>query len=191
MNLARQVSRSRLLKPLHLFSRQRSTYLWIEKVSWLSMAFFLIAFKLPLVGQASPDVEQGEKLYGAFHGGALDTVSLTSGNLFFRAPLFTYSQRGGELSYPIVLQYNNKSFSLFQRACPPPPPGSHPPCPMDLIFGPPWAHRDVSYGNSVTVGFEGLPFAGGNAPGPGINTGLSFDGNPIYVPSQSVLSPDG
>jgi hypothetical protein len=36
----------------------------------------------------------------------------------------------------------------------------------------------VSHGNSVTVGFEGLPHPGGS---PRINTGLTLNGNPIYV----------
>ncbi len=67
---------------------------------------------LVCLGQIAPDQEQGTKAFGSYHGGAIDQVGLSNQNLFLRAPLLAYSQRGGELAYPVVLQYNNKNFSL-------------------------------------------------------------------------------
>ena len=68
-----------------------------------------------------------------------------------------YSQRGGELAYPMVLEYNGKSFSLFQQPVRRPPPGNPIFCPVDLVFGPPTVHQDKSLGNTVVIGFEGEP----------------------------------
>jgi hypothetical protein len=142
------------------------------------------------LGQVSPDLEQGMKPYGSYHGGAIDQVGLNNQNLFLRAPLFAYSQRGGELAYPVVLQYNNKNFSMYQPPCAPGAKLGTTQCPLRLfmVFNPsPFANNSVSHGNSVTVGFAGLPGGGG----PRINTGLVFNQQPIFVQPFSLLMPDG
>jgi len=139
-------------------------------------------------GQVSPDLEQGMKPYGSYHGGAIDQVGLNNQNLFLHASLMAYSQRGGELAYPIVLRYNNKNFSLYVPPCPPPSKPGQGPCPFRIVFNPnPFANNSVSHGNSVTVGFEGLPGGGG----PRINTGLMFNRQPIFVQPFSLVMPDG
>ncbi|HET9365364.1 MAG TPA: hypothetical protein VFP71_10200, partial [Candidatus Angelobacter sp.] len=46
-------------------------------------------------------------------------------------------------------------------------------------------------GNSVSIGFQALPTVVANASSPGFNTGLSFNGSPIYVQTYSVLTSDG
>lgn len=160
---------------------------------------FLIAAQLvffffssaSLLAQAPPDVAQGLKLYDSYQGGAIDNVSLTNGNLFVHADLMAYSQRGGELAYPVVLEYNGKSFSLFQKTCPPPPPGNPIFCPVDLVFGPPTVHQDKSLGNTVVIGFEGEPGIASGAAGFGISTGLSDFSNPIFVQPYSALTRTG
>src|SRR5262249_43711329 len=124
------------------------------------LGLLLAAGSSVMVAQASPDVEQGIKPYGSYHGGAIDTVSLSNGNLFLHAGLFTYSQRGGELAYPISLQYNNKNFGVYQPACPPGTKLGTTQCPfrMTIVFGPnSLVNNNVSHGNSVKAGFEGLP----------------------------------
>jgi RHS repeat-associated protein len=143
-----------------------------------------------LNAQTAPDVEQGLKLYGSYHGGAIDNVSLTNGNVFLHAALLSYSQRGGELAYPIVIQYNNKAFGVYNGPpCQPPPHQNS--CTTKTIFGPgPLGVTMVSPGNSVTVGYEGLPGVAG-PPGAGISTGLGDQGNPIYVKPLSALTQDG
>jgi hypothetical protein len=157
----------------------------------------ILRFLVPLLllvpvvaAQVSPDLEQGMKPYGSYHGGAIDQVSLTNQNLTLQAPLFAYSQRGGELAYPIVLRYNNKNFSLYQTPCSPGTKLGTTQCPLRLkvIFGPaPFGPATTSHGASVTAGFEGYPTTGATR----IDTSLSFDGNEIFVSPNSVLTPDG
>jgi YD repeat-containing protein len=150
---------------------------------WMAVVI-LLACSVAGVAQTSPDLEQGMKPYGSYHGGNLDNISLTNGNLYFEAPLFSYSQRG-DLAYPIVLRYNNKNFSIYQPPCPPP---THCPVRQTVIFGPsPVGGDSSSDGASVTLGFAGYPTTGGAA----INTSLSFDGNAIFYNSNSVVGPDG
>src|SRR6516162_1835306 len=156
----------------------------------ISVLFALTASAL--FAQATPDLEEGMRLYGSYHGGDLDHISLSNGNLFFHADLMTYSQRG-KLAYPIVLQYNSENFNYYMT--PNCPKGVNPGtqgCPMYVVFGPPWIMNHVSAGNSVTIGAEGLPgVIATGAPGPGINTTLVFNGNPIYLQIYSMLTPDG
>jgi RHS repeat-associated protein len=138
------------------------------------------------MGQVSPDLDQGMKPYGSYHGGDLDHISMSNGNVFFLADLLAYAQRG-ELPYRIVLQYNNENFSIYQQSC---PPGvKNPPCPIRYIFGPPWVTNGVSLGNSVIIGPEAPPRIIPN--GPKINTGYSLNGQPIYVQLYAVLTSDG
>src|SRR5437879_2410251 len=131
---------------------------------------------LVCVGQVSPDLEQGTKDFGSYHGGAIDLVGLSNQNLFLHASPFAYSQRGDELSYAVVLQYNNKNFSLYTPTFPHGVKPGQGACPLTVVFNPnPFASNSVSHGNSVTIGFEGFPHGGG----PRINTTLSLNGNPI------------
>src|SRR5262249_39366983 len=147
------------------------------------MWIVLCTLSLAIHAQTNPDLEQGIKPYGSYHGGSLDQVSLSNGNLFFQAPLFSYAQRGA-LSYPLVLQYNNKNFSSYQVS---PPPG----CPHCLpqifvVFGGAPGGRN-SYGASVTVGYEGIPGLSTSR----VDTGLTYFGQPIFVNLTSVKPPDG
>jgi RHS repeat-associated protein len=141
------------------------------------------------LAQATPDVEQGLKPFGSYHGGSLDNVNLTNGNLFFHADLFSYSQRGGELAYPIALQYNGKNFSMYQTPCPPGTKvGAGCTLQLTILFGPNQLRtQKISIGNSVTIGYEGLPGVGaGN-----LDTSLSYDGTEIYAHPYSVVMPNG
>jgi len=140
-------------------------------------------------GQSVPDLEQGLQPYGSYHGGDLDQVSMSNGNLFFRANPFSYSQRG-DLAYPVVLQYNNKNFGMFQPSCPPGAKLGTVQCPfrMSIVFSPnPLTDKNVSLGASATIGFDGLPRVVTNT----VNSGLLFDNTQILVPSTSVPMPDG
>src|SRR5262245_14476448 len=118
----------------------------------LAIVAIILLSRISLYSQAAPDLEQGLKPYGSFHGGDLDHVSLTNGNLFFLGRLFSYFERG-ELDYPIELQYDNKNFSFYQTCAPPP---SHS-CSNTAVFGAPPDNPQQSNGSSVTLGFEGLP----------------------------------
>jgi RHS repeat-associated protein len=157
----------------------------MKSVKLLAVAGFILAGSLGVLAQVNPDLEQGVKPYGSYHGGSLDRINIQNGNLFFQAGLLSYSQRGGELAYPIVLRYNNENFTLYQPPC---VAGTKPAqCPQYVFFGPSWEATDTSVGNAVTVGFDGFP--GGTSTS--INTGLSYNGQPIYVDASSVLTQDG
>ena len=82
---------------------------------WRFVAIILLTGVFAL-GQSNPNTDQGMKPYDSFHGGALDSVSMTSGNLFFHKQLYALAQRGrSALSFS--LQYNNKGFRLL-TSCP-------------------------------------------------------------------------
>ncbi len=62
------------------------------------------------IAQTTPDVEQGVKPYGSYHGGDIDSVNLSNGNLILHVPLLSYPQRGGQLPFTFYIQYNNKGY---------------------------------------------------------------------------------
>ena len=80
----------------------------------------LLLLAVSLTAQTNPNLEMGLKPYGSFEGGAIDSVSLTNGNLTIRIPIFSYAQRGS-IPGEIHLSYNNKSWfvnqTCFNSAC--------------------------------------------------------------------------
>ncbi len=90
----------------------RSGKVWIAAV-------ILLACSMASLAQNNPNTDQGMKPFDSFHGGTIDSVSITSGNLMFHAPLYSLPQRGrAGLNFSMI--YNNKGFRL-QTTCPPPP----------------------------------------------------------------------
>ncbi|HET9364698.1 MAG TPA: hypothetical protein VFP71_06845 [Candidatus Angelobacter sp.] len=154
----------------------------------LRYAIVVLLFAATALTQVNPDLEQGMKPYGAYHGGNLDHIDLSNGNLVFHATLLSYPQRGS-LAYPLELQYNNEKFTIFDFPCASPLKYSD--CQHVAVFGPPWVHTTNSVGNRVFTGFQALPTVVANASSPGSNTGLSFNGSPIYVQAYSVRTSDG
>jgi RHS repeat-associated protein len=62
----------------------------------------LIAVSAHLIGQNNPNEEQGLKPYDTFHGGDLDSSSMTSGGVALHIPLASFPQRdNGELSFMV------------------------------------------------------------------------------------------
>ena len=82
---------------------------------WKPLSVLLLSSIL-CCGQTNPNTDQGMKPYDSFHGGALDSVSVTGGNLFFHKRLYAAAQRG-ETALSFSLQYNNKGFHLL-TSCP-------------------------------------------------------------------------
>src|SRR5215469_1426195 len=103
----------------------------------LAVLALILTTTAVVYSQISPDLEQGMKPYGSFHGGDLDHISMSNGNLFFHAGLTSYSQRGSSLAYPIMLQYNSENFNLFYQPCPQGVLPGNQGCPIHLLFGPP------------------------------------------------------
>jgi len=91
----------------------------------LSLVFAVIFVAAPASqAQVSPNLEQGIKPYGSYHGGDIDSVSLLNGNLFVKIPLYSLPQRGTELVMGSSLTYNDKGFNLNTVGTCPPTKGS-------------------------------------------------------------------
>jgi RHS repeat-associated protein len=58
-----------------------------------------------------PTLERGLKPYGTFEGGAIDSVSVTNGNLNLHIPLISYPQRGGKLHLGFYVEFGNNSYT--------------------------------------------------------------------------------
>lgn len=80
-------------------------------LSLLSVALFSLAVAPAARAQGDPTTEQGLKPYGSYQAGDIDNVSLTSGKLYVRIPLWTAPQRGTELKESFSLVYTNPAFS--------------------------------------------------------------------------------
>lgn len=85
---------------------------------WI-VAVVVLACGIAGFAQNNPNTDQGMKPFDSFHGGALDSVSITSGNLVFHVPFYSLPQRG-RVGLNFSMLYNNKGFRL-QTSCPPPP----------------------------------------------------------------------
>jgi hypothetical protein len=72
----------------------------------------------PALAQQDPNLEIGLKPYGSFHGGEIDTISLSTGNLSLQAPLLSYPQRGN-LGLGFMIRYNNKAWQKVQTSLSP------------------------------------------------------------------------
>lgn len=73
----------------------------------LAAVLMLMAGSISAVAQTDPTLETGLKPYGSYHGGDLDSVNLSNGNLTLHIALNGYPQRGS-LGYTPRIIYNNK-----------------------------------------------------------------------------------
>jgi RHS repeat-associated protein len=78
----------------------------------LLLAVGLLFFTVGAFAQMDANLERGLKPFGSYSGGNVDTVSLTSGNLFVHIPFWSYAQRGGKLGWNYFIQYNHKHFNI-------------------------------------------------------------------------------
>jgi YD repeat-containing protein len=90
--------------------------------SRVGLAVFIFACILftsqSAVAQTSPDVEQGIKPYGAYHGGDFDSVSLATGRLDLHIPFLAYPQRGGKLKLSYTIRYQNVGPTINELCLP-------------------------------------------------------------------------
>src|SRR5215467_14658096 len=61
--------------------------------------------------QSNPNEDQGLKPYDSWHGGDLDSVSLTNGGLNIHIPLVSFPQRGN-LDLSFFVRYSNKQWRV-------------------------------------------------------------------------------
>jgi hypothetical protein len=83
----------------------------------------IIALRALLLAQTTPDLENGFKNYGSYHGSDIDTVNLLNGNLMVHIPMpWTYPQRGGEITSKNLLTMSSKTWQTQCVAMDPNPP---------------------------------------------------------------------
>jgi len=78
-------------------------------------ACFLVAAVftiVPVFAQSNLNEDQGLKPYDSFHGGDLDSVSLTNGSLALHIPLVSFPQRGN-LDLGFSIRYSSKGWHVF------------------------------------------------------------------------------
>jgi RHS repeat-associated protein len=111
---ANEAERQRMVPYLRSFSARsceplmkiRPFLLWLAGLALLWLAGGTLA-----LGQTNPNTDQGMKPFDSFHGGALDSISVTSGNLYFHKTEYAAPQRG-HVGLTFSLQYNNKGYRL-------------------------------------------------------------------------------
>jgi hypothetical protein len=77
----------------------------------LIAAVVCLMFAVSLFAQNGVNLDEGRKPFGSFHGGNIDTVSMTSGNVTIHIPIASYPQRGGKLDQDFYLRMNSKGWS--------------------------------------------------------------------------------
>ena len=84
----------------------------------LLLALFAAASSYAQTGPA-PGVDDlmGMIAYQAYHGGDIDSISLSTGSLALHSPLVSFPQRGGALKEDYAIYYNNNPYHLVLR-CP-------------------------------------------------------------------------
>jgi YD repeat-containing protein len=82
----------------------------------LSICFFIAASLQVAQGQTNPNLDNGLKPYGSYDGSSIDSVSLQTGALNLRIPLFSYPQRGN-LTATVVLRLGSKSWHNWEYDC--------------------------------------------------------------------------
>jgi len=75
----------------------------------IPLSIFLLWLSSPVFAQTAPDLENGFKNYGSYHGSDIDTVDLKSGNLMVHIPMpWTYPQRGSAIAPRNLLTLSSK-----------------------------------------------------------------------------------
>jgi RHS repeat-associated protein len=80
----------------------RSAKLWV-------LLGVMLAGSFPVLAQINPNEDQGLKPYDSFHGGDLDSVSMTNGGLSLHIPLASFPQRGN-LDLSFMVSFSNKQW---------------------------------------------------------------------------------
>jgi len=73
-------------------------------LTFISVFFCSLSF-----AQTNPDEQQGLRPYDSFHGGDLDSISMTTGGLALHIPLASFPQRGN-LDLSFMVRFSNKQW---------------------------------------------------------------------------------
>src|SRR5579859_6594040 len=80
--------------------------------------FFFISLAALALAQNNINIDQGLKPYDTWHGGDIDSVSMTNGGLFIKIPLASFPQRGN-LDLSFFARFSSKQWQKHcgQRGC--------------------------------------------------------------------------
>jgi RHS repeat-associated protein len=88
------------------------------RAAWPLLLLVALFACIPAFAQSNPNEEQGLKPYDSWHGGDLDSISMTNGGLVLHIPLASFPQRGN-LDLSFMVRFSNKQWRKFM------PPGGH------------------------------------------------------------------
>jgi RHS repeat-associated protein len=160
----------------------RSARLW-------ALLGVMLAGGFPVLAQTNVNEEQGMKPYDSFHGGDLDSVSMTNGGMTLHIPLLSYPQRG-HLNLGYGLYSNTKQWNLTQISC------------HDFGNGPECTYQmEPQVRGGQQLGRAGQPFVDGvylsSSVGFELDNYCDIDqanqlqGLTIYNWSYALIAPDG
>ena len=155
---------------------------------WALMA--VIAGTVPVLAQTNVNEEQGMKPYDSFHGGDLDSISMTNGGMVLHIPLVSYPQRGNlDLTFSVYANTKQWYLRVNPVACANPfDPNGCTPVWVPIVRGhqPQFGGVPVQ-GAYVTSSLDWLPENECN-----VDPGNDNNGNtPTYNWSANVSAPDG
>src|SRR5260370_15829054 len=136
-----------------------------------------------VIAQISVNEEQGMKPYDSWHGGDLDSVSMTNGGMVLHIPLASFPQRGNlDLSFSVYS--NTKQWQTWVN----PVECANPNDPNGCT--PRWVVMGSSFGGGTAVGAyvaSSLDWS----PNYQCSSTSDFEGNVLYSWSASITAPDG
>jgi RHS repeat-associated protein len=95
----------------------------MQPVRGLGLALLLACGSVSAVAQTNVNEEQGMKPYDSWHGGDLDSISMTNGSALLHVPLVCFPQRGG-LELCFAVHSNTKQWQLATACHAAPLPGN-------------------------------------------------------------------
>ncbi|MGA9669745.1 MAG: hypothetical protein WBQ94_11075 [Terracidiphilus sp.] len=90
--------------------------------SLVLLMLLLLVLRSATQAQSLPyDLASGLQPFQSYHGGDIDEINLSNGDLHVHIPLVSYPQRGGKLKLDFALEYNGKPFSVVKDCSGGPP----------------------------------------------------------------------
>ena len=84
----------------------------------LLLVLTLTSLARGVLAQTDPTLSVGIVPYGSYHSGDIDSIDLTTGNVYLDIPLISYPQRGGKLTLDFRTVYNAKGWTTKTTCTP-------------------------------------------------------------------------
>ena len=156
---------------------------------WVLLAV-MVAVTIPVVAQTNVNEEQGIKPYDSFHGGDLDSVSMTNGGLVLHIPLVSFPQRGNlDLGFSVFASSKSWYMRVNAVECANPnDPNGCTPFWVPIVRGSQPQFGSVGVGGAyVTSNLDWLPDNECNVEPGNENNGFTV----TYNWSANISAPDG